>query len=115
MSPRKAKTAARSGNTTVAQPKPQAKLIRDVSTGLEQAVTRWASSGKRDPRLVAAVQSLSAEIISLGHQDSGMLLDQPAIRTARQRVATTLGDNYRHEDVDRAASIFSSSIMKALA
>ena len=109
MSPRKAKMAA--GGPPM---RPQAKPICDVSQQLERIVARWASRGNRGPELVAAVRALSAEIVSLGKQDATILLDRPAIRTARQRLAAAPEGTFSPSDIDRAASIFSSSIMSTL-
>ena len=114
MSQRKAKTKPK-GSAATPQQKPQAKPIFDVSQRLEKAVTEWTNSGKREPQLAAAVAALSAEIISLGSQDKSMLLNQTAVRAARQRVAAEPSDTYAPDDVDRAASVFSSSIMAAIA
>lgn len=108
MSPRKAKMA---GGPPV---RPQAKPVCDVSQQLELTVARWASRGNRGPELVAAVKALSAEIFLLGKQDTTILLDKPVIRTARQRLAAAPEDTFSADAIDRAASIFSSSIMSTL-
>jgi hypothetical protein len=113
MSQRMAKTKTASG-TAQQQMKPQTKPICTISRQLEQSVAQWGANSNREASIVAALQALTTEIISLGNQDTSMLFDQHAVRTARHRVAATSSDTYRAEDVDRAASIFSSNIMSTL-